>query len=297
MVINQQTLRTLFTGFSAAFRKGMDAAPSQYGKIAMTVPSQTRENEYGWLGAMPRLREWVGDRVIQNLSVHSYAVKNRTFEATVSIPREDIEDDRYGVFAPVIEQMGVDARLHPDELVFGLLAAGFDTIIYDGQYFFDADHPVGDGAEVPVHSVSNVQAGAGPAWFLLDCSKPIKPLLFQERRPYKFTSLDREDDENVFFRKEYIYGVDARANAGFGLWQLAFGSKAALTKENYEAARRAMMGQKSDTGRPLNVKPTHLVVPPALEGDALRLLNAAQIGGTTNEWAGTAELIVTQFLG
>ena len=93
----------------------------------------------------------------------------------------------------------------------------------------------------------------------------------------------------------------ARSNVGFGLWQLAFGSKADLTPENYEAARAAMMAFKGDNGRPLGIRPDTLVVAPSLEGDAMRLLNngtrVVDVGGTPvaiqNEWAGTAKPIVT----
>lgn len=64
---------------------------------------------------------------------------------------------------------------------------------------------------------------------------------------------------------EYLYGVRARANAGFGLWQLAFGSRAPLTAANYAAARASMSSIKGDQGRVLGIRPNVLVVPPALE--------------------------------
>ena len=64
--------------------------------------------------ADPRLRgsyniRWIGDRVVQNLSVHDYAIKNKSFESTVGIPREAIEDDQYGAYAPLMAQLGQDA--------------------------------------------------------------------------------------------------------------------------------------------------------------------------------------------
>ncbi|MDT8857013.1 Mu-like prophage major head subunit gpT family protein [Paracoccaceae bacterium Fryx2] len=96
---------------------------------------------------------------------------------------------------------------------------------------------------------------------------------------------------------EYIYGVRARVNAGFGLWQLAYGSKADLTEETYAAARAAMMDFKSDGGRILGVPPTVLVVPPSLESAALHPLNTeTKDGGGSNPWKGTAELIVTPYV-
>ena len=114
--------------------------------------------------------------------------------------------------------------------------------------------------------------------------------------PFSFTTPDNERDHIVFFRDEYVYGGRGRSNAGLGLWQLSFASKADLNRENYEAARKAMMNLKSDSGKPLGIIPTHLVVPASHEGNGRRLLNALLSDGGTNEWAGSAELIVTPFL-
>jgi len=97
---------------------------------------------------------------------------------------------------------------------------------------------------------------------------------------------------------EYLYGLRARVNAGFGLWQLGFGSKDTLNAANYAAARAAMMDFRADGGRILGVNPTTLVVPPSLEDAALTLLNTENNdGGGSNPWKGTAELVVTPFLG
>lgn len=249
MLINRTNLSTLFTGFNAAFTKGFGSVQSSYAEIAMVVESSTSEENYGWLGQFPKMREWVGSRVVMNLCAHSYAVKNKKFESTVSVERSTIEDDKFGVFAPIMQEMGIAAADHPDELIFSLLKDGFSTKCFDGQYFFDADHLVKD-KEGNETSVSNYQSGSGDAWFLLDASRAIKPLLYQERIPYRLTVLDKDGDDNVFWQDEYVYGVRARSNAGFGLWQLAYGSKAALDATNYAAARSAMRSLKGDEGRP-----------------------------------------------
>jgi phage major head subunit gpT-like protein len=68
MIINSGTLNTLCTGFSTAFQGGFGATPSFYQRVAQVVPSTSRQNEYGWLGQIPRVREWIGDRVVQNIS-------------------------------------------------------------------------------------------------------------------------------------------------------------------------------------------------------------------------------------
>lgn len=58
------------------------------------------------------------------------------------------------------------------------------------------------------------------AWFLLCTKRPIKPLIFQQRKKAKFVSKTAETDDNVFFSKKFLYGVDSRDNAGFGFWQM-----------------------------------------------------------------------------
>ena len=154
--------------------------------------------------------------------------------------REAIEDDQYGTYSNIFRMMGSMTAVHPDEMVFPLLAHGHEWECYDGQYFFDADHPVTDETGNVTTTVSNNQTGAGLAWFLLDTSKPIKPLIFQERIPYVFQSMTQETDETVFMRNEFLYGVRARVSSGYGLWQMAYRSKAELNEANYEAARSAM---------------------------------------------------------
>ncbi|MER8924147.1 Mu-like prophage major head subunit gpT family protein [Mesorhizobium sp. M0802] len=305
MLINQANLSIVFDGFKAAFNRGFESAPSVYKQIAMVVPSTARQEHYGWIGQVAKMREWIGDRIITNLAAHDYTIINKDFEQTISVPRNDIQDDQYGLMSPFVADMGRAAAEMPDELVLGLLANGFTKLCYDGQNFFDTDHPVGSEGAVPVVSTSNFQGGAGEPWFLLDTSKSIKPLIYQERMPLgKLVSKNQENDENVFWSKEYIYGSDGRCNAGYGLWQLAYASKEDLTASNYEDARKAMASLTGDQGRPLGIKADTLVCSPNLEGAAMRLLNngmRVEVIETvpvaiTNEWAGTAKPIVTQWV-
>lgn len=296
-VINGALLSSMFQGFNVLYNKGLQSAPGLHRDLAMVVPSSGEKETYGWLGAVPGLREWIGDRVIHSIALQGYQITNRKFESTLGVPREKIEDDTYGIFGPLFEKMGADAAKHPNQLIFDLLAAGFATTCYDGQYFFDTDHPVGGVGDEAVASVSNTGGGSGTPWFLLDCGQAIKPMVFQERVPYTMTRLDREDDDNVFFRDEVLYGIRARCNAGYGLWQLAYASKQTLDSANYALARKAMQEMKADNGRPLNIQPTHLIVPPALEEAGLQLLNAATgASGASNVWHGTAKLVVSPHL-
>lgn len=297
MIINSANLRTLYTGFNTAYQGAFDAAPRLYQRVATTVPSSTAQNEYGWLGSFPKIREWIGARVVHGLSTHGYTIKNKRWELTVGVDRDDLDDDNIGIYKPMFEDMGRETATFPDELIWPLLKNGFSQTCYDGQNFFDTDHPVGGVDGVPVASVSNSGGGAGTPWFLLDVSRPLKPLIFQQRRAFEFRRMDAATDEVVFERNEYRYGVDGRCNVGYGFWQMAYGSKQTLNAASYAAARAAMMSYKSDSGKPLALSPRLLVVPPALEEAGLEILNAERdAAGATNVWRGTAELLVVPWL-
>lgn len=297
MLVNKTTLQAIFVSLKTTFHNAFGAAPSVWEKIAMKVSSTSSQNDYAWLSNFPKMREWVGDKVVKSLEGFKYTLANKSFEATVGVRRNDIEDDNLGIYAPQAQMAGYSARQWPDELVMDLVNAGFTADCYDGQYFFDTDHAVA-GASVsnkgtaalsvatqaaaiasygagrtamrkfkddegrPLNVIPNVllvppalehvalalvnndrleDGKANPykgtaevvvdarltsdtAWFLLDTTKPVKPFIFQERRAPVFVEQTGEDNGDVFMRGEFKFGAESRGNAGYGLWQLAYGS-------------------------------------------------------------------------
>jgi phage major head subunit gpT-like protein len=292
MIINTATLTGIHKTFRVIFNQAFEGAPSQYDLVAMTVPSTSREQGYPWLGDFPTMREWIGDRVIKDLSAFDYTIKNKSYEATIGVEREDVEDDLVGLYTPRIQGGAQAAKEHPDILVYGLLKLAFATRCFDGQYFCDTDHPWGD------ETVSNSAGGSGEPWFLLDLRRPIKPIILQMRKRPEFVALDNPEDHNVFMRKQFIYGVDDRKNVGFGLWQLCYGSKQTLNETNYAAARAAMMAMKREDGvTPLGIIPTHLVHGPTLESAAKNVIDAAnKEGGASNIWYQTVKAVNVPWL-
>ena len=128
----------------------------------------------------------------------------------------------------------------------------------------------------------------------MDTTRAIKPLVYQNRMPFQFVAKDKPTDENVFNLKQFIYGVDGRANVGFGMWQFAWGSTQPLDDAHYTAARTAMQGFMGDGGTPLGISPNVLVVGPSNERAGRALLKSLRDAyGSDNVWAGSADLIVT----
>lgn len=302
MLINKNTLVGVFTALKTTFNKAFDGAPSDWEKTAMLVPSGSSQNDYSWLSRFPRMRKWIGDKVAKALEAFSYTIVNDDFEATVEVDRNHIEDDQLGIYSPQAQEAGFSARQLPDEIVADLKNGAFTNTCYDGQYFYDTDHPVGDGEggttsvsnkgtkvlsaasraaiaasygaariaimsfkddegrplslvpdtlEVPpaLETVANTIANSDKldddtsnpykgtckvivnprltsdtAWFLHVTSRPVKPFIYQERKKPVFVSQTDMNADDVFNRKKYKFGAEARAAGGYAFWQMSYGS-------------------------------------------------------------------------
>ena len=306
MIINRTNLDTLFKAYNGAFRQGLigQQANSMYAQVAMETTSSTAAEVYPWLGKVPGMKEWLGERVVENLTQHTFEIRNKDFEDTIAVHRNSIEDDQYGVYAPMFQALGEAVMAHYDELVWPLLKNGAKTLCYDGQNFFDTDHPVrGVGTAKNFYGATGGNGDPANAikWYLMDLRRTFKPIVLQIRkRADNIVRKDRPDDENVFTRKEFIYGVDCRDNVGFGLWQMAAACTADLTAANLQPVYSAMEGLKGDEGRPLGLKPTHVFVAPSQRAAAYKLLKSELIidGGeaVTNVYRDWAEIVVVPWL-
>lgn len=296
IVIRGDTIRNMGVAFSTRFQGALKSATSLYTQIATVVPSGTREQDYGWLNSIPGIREWIGDRKVRPLSASSYTIKNKPWEGTIEVKRDDVEDDNVGIYGVVVDVLADSAARHPDELAFGLLNDGFTTECYDGQYFFDTDHPVldADGNET---TFANTDGGSGNGWFLIASGAPLKPIIFQDRRNYQFVSKDSPNDEGVFWQGTFYYGCDARYNVGFGLPQLCWGSKQTLDATHFNTAYDSMLAMPKDGGGKVAPTAFTLVVGPSNRAAAEAVIGAEFLaGGATNVNYKKASLLVVPWL-
>lgn len=294
-VVTPAVLEAAQKGFNTAFQLGLTATTTMYTQLATVVNSNALEEVYGWLGDIPKLREWIGDRHVHGLSSKGYTIKNRKFELTIAVAKDDIVYDRLGLYTPRFQMMGNSAALHPDEVTFDLINAANALECYDGQNFFDTDHPVGKAPNIA--SVSNWGGGSGELWILADLSKPLKPFIFQKVGEYQFVPKeDPKTSDRVFMRDEFMYGTDVRAAAGFGFWQMAYGSKATLDAAALQAAFTAMKDFTDDEGRKLNIRPTHLIVGNGNVFKAKEILLSKELDGSTNTLQNLVQLIEAPML-
>jgi phage major head subunit gpT-like protein len=300
--VNAATLEALWISFNTIFQQTLERTKTRIDDIASAVPSSTRIEHYPVAALTGRMREWVKDRVVQDLAAFEASVRNLTFEHTIGVPREDIEDDVTGAYALAIQQQAALGVLEPwlqvqEELGVGAFA---ESVGFDGVPFFSNSHlwqgmkgragqsqsnltanwltarAVYDGIKamstfvgpdnvvlmvqpthflfspaleqtvdqlfnVPLASQTQISqtlygkfpkenqikmpAWTGNQWMMLDCSKPIKPVVNQIRRPLQLTPMVKLDDPNVFYQKRFDFGMDYRGAVKAIAWWLAYGSQ------------------------------------------------------------------------
>jgi phage major head subunit gpT-like protein len=299
MAVTSAQLLALYTSIKARFNAGLVLGKKDWQMIAKAISSEGASNTYEWMSQFPAFREWVGNRLHKAIAETAYTVNNRKFENTLDIPMEKLEDGNYGQYGDVAESWGQSVTDLENQLIFQLLKDGFSAVCYDGQYFFDTEHPVtanedGSGA---VTNVSNMQAGTGEPWVLLCTERAPKPFYLQERVKAKLTSVFNPDNPIVYETDAVSFGGRWRGNGAYGFWQLAFGSKANATVDNFEAAYKAMMKMKGDGGRLIGVTPDLLVCGPDNQCALETILKAQQnAAGASNINYNKVKLQVTPWL-
>jgi len=146
MLVNKQAINSIFVGLKTIFNNALKAQTGNWQKTAMQVQSSSREEDYAWLSRFPAMKKWVGEKTIKSIKANKYTVVNDDYETTVEVDRNDIEDDRLGIYNTQSQMAGDSAAELPDTIIDELKNGGFAQMCMDGQYFYDIDHPVGDGS-------------------------------------------------------------------------------------------------------------------------------------------------------
>lgn len=135
----------LSKGLLTNFFEGYTSAVTNWQEVATKVPSTARSENYSWIGSLPRMRKMKGERVPKKLLAHTYTITNEEYEASIEVSHADIKDDQTGQYGIQAKSIGESVKQFPDELVFEtLIPNGVSELCYDGQYFFDTDHPIGE---------------------------------------------------------------------------------------------------------------------------------------------------------
>ncbi len=143
MIINNSTqLQALFTSFVARYQDLYNSLPAPYAdKLATTTTTTAEIVRFPWMGQLPVVREWIGDRKENSAALKFFDVVPKLFETTFGLDKSKIDDDQYGFFsANILPQMAMAARKYPDYRLVDEIQA--NRLWSDGKAFFAVDHPI-----------------------------------------------------------------------------------------------------------------------------------------------------------
>ena len=157
MITRGDIPKLLLAGMRTEFMSAYKDATADYQKITTTVESTKSEETYPWLGSVPKMSEWKDERKEEDLNEYYFTITNYSWEGTVSVDRDAIEDDQYSQINIRVKELATEAKRFYDEMVFGLILQGENTTgsantifenknvaCYDTKAFFASDHSEGD---------------------------------------------------------------------------------------------------------------------------------------------------------
>ena len=148
MNITASNLDALFKTFQTRFAEAQKAAQGRVtpndlipDDIAVPFVGSGSATQHSWLNQIKGIHEWVGERVLESAKLGKLTVINRDFENTIKVSRNEIEDDQYGVYAPLIGMMGSDAENLWKKLAIEALLGNGEWA--DGNPFFCSGRVLG----------------------------------------------------------------------------------------------------------------------------------------------------------
>ena len=148
MNVTAANLDALFKTFQTKFNEAQKAANTRAfpndllpEDIALAFAGGGSATQHSWIEQLHGIHEWVGERVLNNAKLGKLTVVNRDFENTVKVGRNEIEDDQYGVYAPLIGMMGADAENLWKKLAMEALLGNGEWA--DGNPFFCSGRKLG----------------------------------------------------------------------------------------------------------------------------------------------------------
>jgi len=157
MLVKTDIPKLLLAGMKTEFMSSFEMAEKEYLNIATVIKSTKSTETYPWLGSVPKMHEWVDERVPQGLLEHNFTVPNRDFEASIAVDRNALDDEQYGQIELRVKDLSTEAARFFDELVYtlipeginttgstGSLYAGLNVSCYDGKAYFATNHSEGN---------------------------------------------------------------------------------------------------------------------------------------------------------
>lgn len=116
--------------------------------------------KHRWLRRGPVMTEWQGQRSLSRLDADSYDLSNVVFSSGLEVTTDELRRDQSGQIIIRARELADDAALHPENRLSTVIQAGNATACYDGQFFFDTDHPYTDTAGAAATQSNDITSAA-----------------------------------------------------------------------------------------------------------------------------------------
>lgn len=125
------------------FNGAFNQAPVSYTMFTSEINDTEAITPFEWIGSLPRVREWIGARHIEDMKNYDYTIKKKDWELTIKIPYRKIWDSSQTKLASFmmqkVNQLGVQFRKdYPSDMIIKALEEGTTNLAYDGIPFFDS---------------------------------------------------------------------------------------------------------------------------------------------------------------
>jgi phage major head subunit gpT-like protein len=137
-------IEAAYIGFHKTFHDRLQKVTGIHRVVATIVETTELVDRQVWLTNNPKMRRWIGDKVLNKLRAESHPITTAPHEASLEVPKHDILNDKLGLYGPRINSMADAYGWALDELAVAFLAAGVAGVAlgttYDGQNLIDTDH-------------------------------------------------------------------------------------------------------------------------------------------------------------
>jgi phage major head subunit gpT-like protein len=151
-------------GIRAEFAKQLgDYTAPLFAPFVSRVKSNSNIETYRYRDTIGTIREWKGERVIEDFKDYKYDIRNVPFEFTIDVDRFTLEDSRSSLGGAIEQEIKQAAQLwkgFEDEQVNGLITD--NGTAYDGSTFFATSHNI-DGTS----AIDNLKTGTQTGTYTL----------------------------------------------------------------------------------------------------------------------------------
>lgn len=107
------------------------------------IRSDQDSESYAWLGMVPQLTVYKGEKRFQQLRTTDWTIRNVKYQGGITVPKEHVLYDKTDQVRVRLNELADRAQAHWAGLLAPLLVAGPSTACYDKKNFFATDHSEG----------------------------------------------------------------------------------------------------------------------------------------------------------